>query len=183
VVARIAWPGHPLLAGWLGMVGLVFLLHFGTFHLLSLGWRRAGVDAAPIMRNPLLACSLSDFWARRWNTAFHDLAVRFSFRPLQPVVGATSATLLVFLASGFVHELVISVPARGGYGLPTGYFLIQGAGVAVERMRLGRRLGLGRGWRGRLFTMLVTAGPAFWLFPPAFVHNVVLPMLASIGAI
>jgi hypothetical protein len=34
-----------------------------------------------------------------------------------------------------------------------------------------------------VFTVLVTAGPAFWLFPPPFVHNVVLPMLASIGAI
>src|SRR5206468_11296113 len=104
-------------------------------------------------------------------------------RPLRPAVGATAATLLVFFASGLVHELVISVPARGGYGLPTGYFLIQGGGVAIERMRVGRRLGLGRGWRGRLFTVVVTAAPAFWLFPPAFVHNVVLPMLAVIGAI
>ena len=102
---------------------------------------------------------------------------------MRPSVGVTGATLLVFLASGFIHELVISVPARGGYGLPTAYFVIQGAGVAGERTRLGRRLGLGRGWRGWLFTALVTAGPAFWLFPPPFVRNVVLPMLAVIGAI
>jgi hypothetical protein len=30
--------------------------------------------------------------------------------------------------------------------------------------------------------MLVTAGPVFWLFPPPFVHHVILPMLAAIGA-
>ena len=64
----------------------------------------------------------------------------------------------------------------------TGYFVLQGLAVAGERTRQGRRLGLGRGWRGWLFTVLVTAGPAFWLFPPPFVRNVILPMLAVIGA-
>ena len=53
VVARTALPNRPLLAGWLGMVGLVFVLHFGTFHLLSLAWRRLGVDAMPVMRDPV----------------------------------------------------------------------------------------------------------------------------------
>jgi len=182
VVARTAYPGHPLLTGWLGMIGMILVLHFGTFHLLSLAWRRAGVNAMPLMRSPLQSSSLADFWGRRWNTAFHELATRFTFKPLRPALGVTGATFLVFLASGLIHELVISVPARGGYGLPTAYFLIQGAGVAGERTSLGRRLGLGRGWRGWLFTALVAAGPAFWLFPPPFVHRVILPMLAFIGA-
>jgi predicted DCC family thiol-disulfide oxidoreductase YuxK len=182
IVARTALPANPLLAGWLGMVGLIFLLHFGTFHLLSLGWRRLGVNAMPVMRNPLRSSSLTDFWGRRWNTAFHELATQFTFRPLRPTVGLTGATLLVFLMSGLIHELVITIPAQGGYGLPTGYFAVQGLGIAGERTRLGRRLGLGRGWRGWLFTVLVTAGPAFWLFPPPFIRHVILPMLAVIGA-
>lgn len=183
VVARTAMPVHPLLAGWLAMVGMIFVLHFGTFDLLSLGWRRIGVNAVAVMQNPLRSSSLAEFWGRRWNTAFHELAARFTFRPLRPVVGRVRATLLVFLVSGLIHELVISIPAHGGYGLPTGYFVLQGLGVAGERTRLGRRLGLGHGWRGWLFTVVITAGPAFWLFPPAFVHNVILPMLAVIGAI
>jgi predicted DCC family thiol-disulfide oxidoreductase YuxK len=182
VVARTALPVNPLLAGWLGMLGLIFLLHFGTFHLLSLAWRSIGVNAMPVMQNPLRSLSLAEFWGRRWNTAFHELATRFTFRPLRPLVGAAFATLLVFLASGLIHELVISVPAQGGYALPTGYFLIQGLGVAGERTRAGRRLGLGRGWRGWLFALVVAGGPAFWLFPPPFVRHVILPMLAFIGA-
>jgi predicted DCC family thiol-disulfide oxidoreductase YuxK len=172
----------PLVAGWVGMVGAVFILHFGTFHLLSLVWRSVGINAMPVMRNPARSCSLAEFWGRRWNTAFHELTSRFTFRPLQSLVGSTYASLLVFVASGLIHELVISVPARGGYGLPTGYFVLQGLGVAGERTSLGRRLGLGRGWRGWAFTVLATTLPAFWLFHPPFVRNVILPMLAFIGA-
>ena len=182
VVARAAMPVNTLLAGWVGMVGLVFVLHFGTFQLLSLGWRSLGVNAMPVMQHPLRSRSLAEFWGRRWNTAFHELAARFTFRPLRATVGRLGATLLVFLISGVIHELVISIPAQSGYGLPTGYFVLQGLGVAGEHTRPGRRAGLGRGWRGWLFAIVVAAAPAFWLFPPPFVRDVILPMLAFIGA-
>jgi hypothetical protein len=182
VIARDLLPVSPLVAGWVGMVGAVFILHFGTFHLLSLVWRSAGINAMPVMRNPARSCSLAEFWGRRWNTAFHELASRFTFRPLRALVGSTYASLMVFVASGLIHELVISLPARGGYGLPTGYFILQGLGVAGERTSIGRRLGLGKGWRGWTFTVLATTLPAFWLFHPPFVRNVILPMLAFIGA-
>ena len=183
VIARWAWPERPLVAGWIGMVGAIFMLHFGMFHLLSLAWRRAGVNAVPLMRNPMRATSLGEFWGRRWNTGFHELARRFTFTPLRPSLGAIGAMLATFLVSGLIHDLVISVPAGGGYGLPTGYFMLQGLGVVGERSRPGRWLGLGRGWRGWVFTVLMAAGPAFWLFPPPFVHNVILPMLGVIGAV
>jgi alginate O-acetyltransferase complex protein AlgI len=183
IVARTLAPESPLLAGWIGMAGLVFVLHFGIFDLLSLAWRRRGVDAVPLMRNPLRATSLAEFWGRRWNTAFHELAVRFTFKPLRSIAGLTGATLLVFIVSGLIHELVISLPAQGGYGLPTGYFVLQGVGLLAERGGVGRRAGLGRGMRGWMFTVLITAGPVCWLFPRPFVENVILPMLRAIGAI
>jgi hypothetical protein len=181
-LARTALPAHPLLAGWLGMIGAVFILHFGTFHLLSLAWRRAEVMATPLMQNPLLATSLTDFWGGRWNTSFNQLALRFMFRPLRRRTTPVAATLGVFGLSGIIHEIVISLPAHGGYGLPTLYFLAQGACLVAERSRLGRVLGLGRGPVGWLFTVLVTAGPAFWLFHPPFITHVILPMLTAIGA-
>jgi hypothetical protein len=181
--SRVAMPQFPMIAGWIGMTGLILLLHFGTFQLLFLVWRAMGVNAMPLMRSPLRSKSLGEFWGRRWNTAFHELTMRFAFRPLQARVGPSSAMLIVFLLSGFIHELVITFPARGGYGLPTGYFMIQGLGMVAERSRLGQRIGLGGGRRGWLITLLIVAAPAYFLFPPIFIHRVILPMLKAMGAI
>ncbi|HXB61096.1 MAG TPA: DCC1-like thiol-disulfide oxidoreductase family protein [Candidatus Acidoferrales bacterium] len=181
-VTRTLLPAHPILAGWTGMFGTVFILHFGLFHVLSLAWRRAGICATPVMQNPIAATSLAEFWGKRWNTAFNELAFRFTFRPLRRLTTPALATLLVFGLSGLIHDLLISLPARGGYGLPTLYFLIQGLGVIAERGRFGRRIGLGHGVGGWLFTLLVTVGPVYWLFHPPFITHVILPMLTAIGA-
>ena len=187
--AALLWVGCPLLPadaallrGWVGMTGLIFVLHFGSFHLLSCAGRAAGVDAKPLMNCPVLAESVSAFWGQRWNTAFRDLTHRFLFRPLAGRIGARAGVAAGFLFSGIVHDLVISLPAGGGYGWPTLYFTLQGLGLLAERSKLGKRIGFGAGWRGRAFTALVTVGPAFGLFHPPFVREVVLPFLDVIGA-
>lgn len=174
---------EPLLAGWIGMVGMVLLLHFGFFHLLSVGWRALRVDAPPIMNAPLRSTSVSEFWGQRWNAAFNDLALRLVFRPASRRLGMAGGTLLAFLASGLVHELVISLPAAAGYGLPTAYFLGQGLGVLTERSSAGKWLRLRAGVRGWMFTMIVVVGPAYWLFHPPFVRQVILPFMQAIGAL
>lgn len=181
-VARLIPATESLARGWVGLTGLILLLHFGTFHLLALVWQTAGVNAQPLMCAPSRAVSLAEFWGLRWNSAFNRLVHDLLFRPLYRLVGAVAATMIVFLVSGLIHELVISVPARGGYGLPTMYFLIQGAGLIFERSPLGKKLGLRRGVAGWLFTMTVTAGPAFWLFHPAFITRVILPFLHVLNA-
>jgi hypothetical protein len=180
VVPRIP-AEDDLLRGWVGMIGIVLALHFGSFHLLSCGWRAAGVQARRLMNAPLLADSVSDFWGRRWNTAFRDLTHRFLFRPLTARFGPRLALVAGFIFSGLVHELAISVPAGGGYGGPTVFFCIQAAALFVERSRLGRWLGLGHGWRGWLFAALVLAAPAGLLFHPPFIRNIVLPFLQALG--
>lgn len=182
IVAR-RFDDRPLWAGWLGMIGAICLLHFGLFQLLSLAWRIRGVDAPPLMLSPARSTSLGELWGVRWNTAFQKLADQFVFRPLTRSMGASAAAMIVFLASGLVHDLIISVPARGGYGLPTAYFLFQGMGVLFERTGLARRCGLGQGPRGWLFTMVIALGPVYWLFHPPFVRNVILPLMRIVGAI
>lgn len=187
--AALLWLGvrlinamHPLIRGWAGMVGVIFLLHFGLFHLLSLVWRAGGVHAQPIMHSPGTVTSLSRFWSGSWNAAFTDLVHEHFFKPAARRFGGRAALVASFLLSGALHELVISVPARGGYGLPTLYFALQSAGLLFERSRLGRRLGLSRGFKGWCFVAFVAGAPAFFLFHPIFVRNVILPMLHAIGA-
>jgi hypothetical protein len=182
VVAPLVPRRWEIVLGWVGMTGIVFVLHFGLAHLASCLWRTLGVDARPLMNWPIAATSVSDFWGRRWNTAFRDLTHRFFFAPLLRRVGPAWALGVGFLFSGLIHDLVISVPARGGWGRPTLFFLVQGAAIFIERSPLGRTLGLGRGWSGWLFTMLVLLLPAYGLFHPPFIREVVIPFLEAIGA-
>lgn len=182
-VARSVPAGEPLLRGWVGMLGLILLLHFGTFQIISLLWESFGVNAKPIMSAPLRSTSLGEFWGRRWNLGFRQLSHELIFRPLHRTLGAGAAGFLVFVASGLLHDLVISLPARGGYGLPTIYFVLQGTGMTIEHSRFGKRLGLGHGVRGWCFTMMFLAAPVFWLFHPLFVMRVILPFMRAIHAL
>jgi predicted DCC family thiol-disulfide oxidoreductase YuxK len=182
-LARAVVGTSPILAGWLGLIGMVLLLHFGLFDLLGWMLRRAGVAAPPLMNRPARSTSVAEFWGRRWNLAFHELVKVFVFEPLRRRFGRSAARCGVFLASGIIHELVISVPARGGYGLPTAYFAIQAVALFIERSKVGRRLGLTKGWRGWLFTFAVTVLPAYWLFHPQFLQVVILPFMEAIGAL
>jgi hypothetical protein len=175
-----AW---PYVAGWVAMTGVVSVLHFGVSHLLSLLWRSCGVPARHIMNKPLEAGSVSEFWGQRWNLAFRDVMHGFVFRPLSPAVGVLWATVGTFIASGLIHDVVISLTGGGGWGLPTLYFLIQAAAVFVERSRVGRRIGLGRGLTGWLFAVAIVAGPAGLLFHRPFVEHVVVPMVQTMQGV
>jgi hypothetical protein len=183
VVARNLPLGQTLLRGWTGMLGLILLLHFGAFQILALFWQSFGVTATPIMSAPLRSASLSEFWGKRWNLGFRQLSYDLIFAPLHKKLGVGFTTFLVFVVSGLIHDLVISVPARGGYGLPTAYFVLQGLGVAFERSPSGKELGLRRGLRGWLFMGVVTVGPVFWLFHPPFVLHVIIPFMKAIHAL
>src|SRR5262249_48755663 len=101
--AAVVWVGapligekHPIVTGWVGMIGVVLVLHFGLFHLLSAAWRALGISALPLMRSPVRATSLSGFWGESWNAAFSDLMHESIFKPLTKSVGPQGALFLVF---------------------------------------------------------------------------------------
>jgi hypothetical protein len=169
----------PLAIGWLGMFGAILTLHFGTFRLAALAWQTRGVAAEPIMDRPLAAATLAEFWDRRWNKAFRDVAHRWVFEPLVRRVGPRWALVAGFGASGLVHDAVISLPAGAGFGRPTLYFLLQAGAILFTRSRLGLRCGLRRGLRARLFAAVMLVAPLGLLFHPPFVRTVVVPMFLA----
>ncbi|HTL27927.1 MAG TPA: DCC1-like thiol-disulfide oxidoreductase family protein [Tepidisphaeraceae bacterium] len=176
IVPRFLAPTHPLLVGWLGMLGLVNLLHFGLLQLISITWQFSGVDAPLMMERPLRASSVSDFWAR-WNRPFRTVAFRYVFHPLRRF-GLGFATMVTFIASGIIHDLTISTPAGAGFGGPTLYFVIQAIGILIEK-----KLKFSARWLGRLFTFAVLIVPLPLLFHAPFIERVMLPFMHVIGAL
>ena len=169
----------PRAATLVGLVGVVLALHFGVFDLLATAFRRRGIEVSPLMDAPLRAESLGELWGRRWNRGFSIAARDLLFRPLarhSPPVAA----FLVFLASGLLHELVLSVPARGGYGGPTAYFLVQWAGATLQRTGFAAKARLDRGVGGRLLTAAVALLPLGLLLRPEFLDRVAAPMVLSL---
>lgn len=177
------YPQHILVAGYIGLAGLIIMVFFGFFHLISLVWRENGLNARPLMNSPLLASSLSDFWSNRWNLAFRDLDRVFIFRPAVRRAGFTIATIAAFLFSGLLHDLAISLPAEAGYGLPTLYFLMQAGGVLIQKSGLGNGAGLNGGFKGWLFALVFVLFPAVLLFHPPAVENIVVPFMKVVRAI
>lgn len=169
----------PMAAGWVGMVGLIFTLHFGFIHFVSLFFRSQGMEAPVINNSPAKSSSLREFWSERWNLAYKSFSQQMVYKPLRKYFNPAMAVMVTFFISGIFHELMISLPAKSGYGLPTCYFLLQGLGVLFENS-MGIKIGLGKGLTGWLYVMIFTAGPAYWLFHPPFVRNVMLPMMHSI---
>ncbi len=168
--ARAMGPERRVVGVLLMMGGLGLLFHFGLFTVMAGLWRRVGVSCDAICQAPELSRSLSEFWGRRWNRAFSEMCSIGLYRPLTPLMGRTAAMLAVFLFSGLLHEVAISLPVRAGFGLPTLYFALHGAVMWVERAR---------GWTcpGRAWTLFWVLGPTPLLFHPAFLAGVVVPIL------
>ena len=171
----------PLLAGWVGMAGIVVVFHCGLIHLSAILWNISGRPVKPIMNSPLIATTVSEFWSKRWNLAFRDYAHVSVFKPLARKANGTMAVLAGFLFSGIIHDLAISVPAGGGYGWPTLYFVLQAVALLSERYLKKSGYVLSNHWTGHIWTALWIAGPAFILFHQPFVLNVIVPIVEWLG--
>ncbi len=159
----------PILVSAIALVALSLILHFGIIDVATALYRRSGWPVNEPFRNPLASRSLSEFWSRRWNVGFSEMIAVVVHRPVRRYAGETAGLFASFLASGLLHEIAISAPVNAGYGLPTLYFLLQGALVAVER-RFPRVA-------SRAWTMFWLVAPLPILFHPWFLRGVVWPLI------
>ena len=155
------------------MVGASLILQFGFFNLLAALWQARGIDTTPVFRAPLKSRSLAEFWSRRWNLAFSEMTALVIYQPLEGRIGRAGATMAGFVFSGLLHELAASLPVRGGFGLPTLYFVIQGIAVLVTE-----KLGI-KGLPARVITIAVIALPFPILFHAWFLEGAVVPLLGG----
>ena len=152
--------------GLAGIAAILLAIHLGFGDLLPWLLRWAGFGVPMLFDRPWAARSLDDFWSRRWNLAFVEMNRRLFLRPLCAWFGKRGARFAVFAISGLFHEFGISFPAGGGWGLPLGYFVLQGGLVAIEeRFRI----------RNRAWTWFWLLAPAPWLFHATFRHTLVVP--------
>jgi len=133
-----------------GMAALLLTVHLGIADLLPWLLRWVGFDVPLLFDRPWAASSLHGFWSRRWNVAFIEMNRVFFLRRFYRHFGRRTCRFLIFGLSGILHELVLSVPALGGWGLPFGHFVLHGLLCEVEeRFRI----------RGRIWTL-------FWIVTP-----------------
>jgi len=139
--------------------------HFGALRVLKGALRTAGFPVRTLFPNVLETRGIADFWGKRWNVGYSQMMQRIVGKPVQKVLGDGAGVMAVFLGSGLLHELAITLPARSGFGLPALYFALHG-GVTLLEKKLGRPV-------GKLPALLAVVLPMGLLFPPAFQREVI----------
>ncbi|MGJ8641417.1 MAG: MBOAT family protein [Opitutaceae bacterium] len=143
--------------------------HFGVLRVSKGILRARGFPVRTLFPNLLKAQGLGDFWSRRWNVGYSQMMQRVVGRPVEALAGVHVGLLAVFIVSGLLHELAITLPVQSGFGLPTAYFTVHGILVILER-KYNRQL-------GTMFTLLAVVLPLGWLFPAAFHEEVLVESL------
>ena len=139
--------------------------HFGALRVLKGCMRMAGFPVRTLFPNVLETTGIGDFWSRRWNVGYSQMMQRLVGRPVEAIAGSNAGVMAIFLASGLLHELAITLPVRSGFGLPTLYFLLHGILTILEK-KWGSPL-------GKIPTLIILVLPLGLLFPPAFQQEVI----------
>jgi alginate O-acetyltransferase complex protein AlgI len=159
-------PWRPIL---LMFVPMSLGFHFGALRVLKGALRAAGFPVKTLFPNVLETRGIGDFWSKRWNVGYSQMMQRLVGRPVQGRLGESAGVMAVFLGSGVLHELAITLPVRSGFGLPTLYFTLHGLLTLLER-KLGRPI-------GKIPALLAVVLPLELLFPPAFQRQVIARFL------
>ncbi|WP_118972155.1 MBOAT family protein [Taibaiella koreensis] len=170
---------HQLAAPYLiclfSFLPFILIFHIGLCNIGVVVWGYAGVDLIPLMEAPWRSENLGAFWGRRWNTAFIQMTRTTLFIPFARRKQPVAALLIAFLMSGIFHEIALTLPVGAGFGRPLLYFMLQALLVLIER-----RYGSSHRPTGLLYTWLSLLLPFPLLLPPAFLKEVIQPLLLSL---
>jgi hypothetical protein len=147
---------HGIILSYLAVPALLLMTEV-LVAIVTLLWLPGGRLLPALHRNPFAARSVADFWGRRWNLWMSDWFRYAMFAPLRrrPVL----AVWLIFFLSGILHEYVLNlglwlVTGKNFFGTMMLYFLLQAAGVLMERRFLKDRP-----VANRFFTWLIVLVP------------------------
>ncbi len=178
----------PNVVGWLGIIAMLTMVHFGYSEILTTLIRLSGFNVAPLFESPLLSTSLHDFWSVRWNRAFVEMnkvlflpTIKKGLCAVNKKVAGAASLFIVFLVSGLLHELAISYPAdKSTWGFPTIYFAIQGVGFLAERKLMSN---VKSRFLRALWTWCWILIPLPLLFTDAFRNTLVVPMVSCLHSL
>jgi hypothetical protein len=125
--------------------------------LSRLLWLFTGRVIPLINDSPWRAGTVAEFWGRRWNRLFGDWLRQVGFQPFRR--RPHRALLITFFLSGFIHELLVSLPYhlvydRSVWGWLTAYFILQYLAILLERRFFRTRRVL-----NRIFLWCTVIGP------------------------
>lgn len=124
-----------------------------------------GFPVRTLFPNVLETIGIGDFWSRRWNVGYSQMMQRLVGRPVEALAGANAGVMAIFVASGVLYELAITLPVRSGFGLPTLYFTLHGL-LTLREKKWGQPV-------GKIPALLAVILPLGLLFPPVFQSEVI----------
>lgn len=159
------------------LIALSLILHFGILNIQRWWWNAWGVRVSELFKSPLKSSSLTEFWSRRWNLAFSEMTSLAVFRPLKKY-GMVYATIGSFIFSGLLHEMAISLPVMGGFGMPFAYFVLHGILMAAEKSNFMKVI-LQKKIVGRCWVLIWLLLPLPILFHPEFIQKILTPLYSG----
>lgn len=160
LVANLGWKNIFIM-----FLPLSLAFHFGFLRILKGSLRASGFPVRTLFPNLLKTHGIADFWSRRWNIGYSQMMQRLIGRPIESIAGKSSGVMAVFITSGLLHEIAITLPVMSGFGLPTLYFTFQGLLTLIEQ-KFNRPF-------GKIPALISVILPLGWLFPSTFQTEVI----------
>lgn len=164
---------------WDVLKGSFVLDHTLKFVMLPVAWqclatllygaeKFLGYKTRPLARNPILAASIPDFWAR-FNVRVSHWLLSNIYLPTRNVMGPNAGVMATFLFSGFFHELSCAVATSRVTGYQFLFFTLQAPAILAARSYSARFNN--QQATGRILARLLTVA-WFWWTSMLFLHAV-----------